>query len=76
MRQTKPNQASYLERIIGFDLVTERKSRKLTQKQLAEILGVENYAVSRWEDGTRFPRPEHLVGLLEFLCQAKPRRSA
>ena len=43
-----------------------RESRKLTQEELAERLGVSGKAVSKWETGRGFPD----VSLLEPLAQA------
>lgn len=42
-----------------------RKERKLTQKELAEILNVTDKAVSRWETGKSYPDIETLVCISE-----------
>ena len=44
-------------------LVQLRKSRNLTQEQLAEELGVSRQAVSRWESGDSTPDMNNLLGL-------------
>ncbi len=43
-----------------------RKSKGLTQKELAEKLNVSDKAVSRWETGKGFPDVDSLVALSEF----------
>ena len=40
-----------------------RKQKKLTQKQLAALIGVKNSIVSFYEVGDRIPSPEMLVKL-------------
>jgi transcriptional regulator with XRE-family HTH domain len=44
-----------------------RLHRFLTQKQLAERLGVPYQMVQRWESGRVMPRPNHLKNLAEAL---------
>ena len=47
-----------------------REKRNLTQKQLAELLGVKQSHVSRWEAGTFKPNATTLKKLAEVLnCQ-------
>lgn len=47
-----------------------RKKRGLTQKQLAELLGVKQQNVSDWERGERSPSVKNLKKLAEILnCQ-------
>lgn len=40
---------------IGFFISEQRKSKGLTQEQFAEILGVTQKSVSRWETGKNMP---------------------
>ncbi len=47
-------------------LITLRKSRGLSQEQLAERLGVSRQAVSRWEMGETTPDMTNLEGLCTF----------
>jgi len=44
------------------------KSLNLTQRSLAERLGVGNSAVNRWAQGTR-PVPQYAVYVLELLTE-------
>ena len=45
---------------IGSNIKKYRKKRKITQEQFAEVLGVSDQAVSRWENGTTYPDIELL----------------
>lgn len=54
-----------LNKIGGF-ISEERKKKKYTQKQLADILNVSDRAISKWECGKGFPE----VSLLQPLCKA------
>lgn len=49
---------------IGKFIAQERKSKGYTQKQLAEILGISDKTISKWERGNGFPE----VSLLLPLC--------
>ena len=40
---------------LGNNIKKYRKDRKITQEQLAEVLGVSDQAVSRWENGATYP---------------------
>lgn len=44
------------------------KSLRLTQRSLAERLGVERSTVNRWAQGTR-PVPQYVVYVLELLAE-------
>ena len=50
----------------GSLIAQQRKSKNLTQRELAELLGVTYKAISRWETGTGFPD----VSILEQLAKA------
>ena len=50
---------------LGRFILTCRKEKNLTQKQLGEELGVTDRAVSKWENGKSFPD----ISLIEPLCQ-------
>ena len=51
---------------IGRHLAEKRKEKSLTQAQLAELLGVSDRSVSRWENGATMPD----VSLFQPLCAA------
>ena len=51
---------------IGAFIAQCRKEKSLTQIQLAELLGITNQAVSKWENGRGMPD----VSLLQPLCDA------
>lgn len=50
---------------IGKHITTLRKEKKLTQKELANILGVSDKSVSKWERGICLPD----VSLFKPLCE-------
>ncbi len=52
---------------VGKFISEERKKKNLTQKQLADLLGVTDKAVSRWETGKGYPDIEILKKLSEAL---------
>ncbi len=54
------------KKIIGENLAFLRKNAKLTQQELAEMLGYTDKAVSSWEKGNALPDVETLVTLCEF----------
>ena len=51
---------------IGAFIKALRKEKNLTQAQLAEILGVSNRTVSRWETGSNIPDLDMLIILAEY----------
>lgn len=44
-----------------------RKQKNLTQKQLADLIGVKNSIISFYEIGDRFPSPEIVIKLAAVL---------
>ena len=50
----------------GNYLYSLRKSRGMTQQELADRLGVTNKAVSKWETGEAFPETAQLVPLSDI----------
>lgn len=50
---------------IGKFIAKERKNKDYTQKQLADILGISDKTISKWERGNGFPE----VSLLLPLCK-------
>lgn len=51
----------------GGNLREVRRDRGLTQQQLADILGVQQRVVSRWETGAAAPHLNHMVLLAKAL---------
>lgn len=51
----------------GQKLKQLRKQKSLTQKQLAELIGVQNSVISFYELGDRFPSPEILIRIAREL---------
>lgn len=51
---------------IGFFMKELRKEKKLTQEQMAELFGVSNKTISRWETGNNLPDISLLVQLADF----------
>lgn len=51
---------------IGGFLKKLRKEKNLTQEQLAEIMGVSNRSVSRWETGANLPDLDILIQIAEY----------
>jgi len=51
----------------GENIARLRKAQKLSQQQLADIVGVEQPTVQRWEAGARKPNLEKLESLSEAL---------
>ena len=53
------------QRKTGALISAARKEKSLTQKQLAEKLGITDKSISKWERGISFPD----VSIVEELCQ-------
>lgn len=51
---------------IGKSIARERAARGLTQEQLAEIIGVEQETVSRFERGATLPPLTRLIQLADY----------
>ena len=51
---------------IGSFLKELRKEKKLTQEQLAEVLGVSNRSISRWENGVSLPDFDLVIELSRY----------
>ena len=50
---------------IGSFIAQKRREKNLTQEQLAELLGVSNKTVSKWERGKCMPD----YAIVELLCR-------
>jgi len=67
-RKSSPDLTSNATRaLLGKRLHDWRKSRGLPLKHVAREFGVSEGTWSRWEKGTRFPLPENLRLLAEFI---------
>lgn len=51
---------------MGF-LAERRQELGLTQAQIAEALGIDQAAVSRWESGMYLPKGRNLIALAKLL---------
>lgn len=51
---------------VGQFLKTLRSQKSITQAELAEILGVSNRSISRWENGTTMPDFDLVIELAKF----------
>lgn len=58
-------------RLLDLDPRSERRRLGLSSAQLADLLGCSESAVTRWETGTRAPRPQLLLRLLALLTQLR-----
>jgi len=50
---------------LGYRLRELRKEKKLSQEDLGKILGVTKVSISGYENGTRIPSMDILIGLLD-----------
>ena len=55
-----------MELTLASNIKTFRKERKLTQEQLAEVLGVTTGAVYKWESGMSVPELNLIVEMADF----------
>jgi DNA-binding transcriptional regulator YiaG len=51
-----------------------REALKLTQQQLADLIGAQRHTVARWETGVNEPRGANLKALRELAEKAKRKR--
>lgn len=51
----------------GEKLSVTRKSRNLSQEQLAELIGVSRQSISKWENNETYPETEKLIKIAEKL---------
>jgi DNA-binding transcriptional regulator YiaG len=61
------NPAQVERELIGRNLVRARLTRKLTQGEIADELGVDQSVVSMWERGRRRPSATYLTAVATFL---------
>ena len=48
-------------------LLKLRREKGLSQKELGDLLGVSNKAISKWENGESMPKTETMLKLAELL---------
>lgn len=58
-------------RMLDMDPRSERRRLGLSSAQLADLLGCSESAVTRWETGSRVPRPQQLLRLQALLVQLR-----
>ena len=56
-----------IKKLLGKRLQEIRKSKKMTQEQVAELVNIETGSLSNIENGKYFPTAENLDKLLEVL---------
>lgn len=69
-RPTSPaddDQDALLAARVGTAIAEQRRARGLTQAKLAEMINLEQEAISRWERGTRMPTLHRLQQLSDAL---------
>ena len=59
---------------IGQFLRECRKEKGITQEQLAEMLGVTNRSVSRWENGSNLPDLDILIEMADYYDVERTKR--
>ncbi|NHV27595.1 helix-turn-helix domain-containing protein [Burkholderia sp. D-99] len=64
---TDDNQDALLAARVGTAIAEQRRARGLTQAKLAEMIDLEQEAISRWERGTRMPTLHRLQQLSDAL---------
>ncbi|OJA78770.1 helix-turn-helix domain-containing protein [Burkholderia ubonensis] len=64
---TEDAQDALLAARVGTAIAEQRRARGLTQAKLAEMIDLEQEAVSRWERGTRAPTLHRLQQLSDAL---------
>ena len=50
----------------GKFITKKRKEQNLTQEQLAEVFGVSNRSISRWENGATMPDLDLLIEIARY----------
>lgn len=56
-----------INRFVGMKIKEFRKNKKLTQQDLADLVGVKNSAISNYEQGTRIPKRDFLFRVANAL---------
>lgn len=56
-----------IKKLLGKRIQNIRKSKKLTQEQIAEIIGIETASLSNIENGKYYPTAENLEKIINVL---------
>lgn len=56
-----------INKFVGMKIKEFRKNKKLTQQNLADLVGVKNSAISNYEQGTRIPKRDFLFRVANAL---------
>lgn len=56
-----------IKKIVGQKIQKFRKIKKITQEQLAEMIGIETVSLSKIETGRSYPTSENLAKISEIL---------
>lgn len=56
-----------LKKNLGEKIKELRKTRKLTQEQLAELVGIDSKNISKIENGNNYPAPETISAIADAL---------
>ena len=64
MRQNEPVEA---QMSIGENIRRKRETSKVSQKVLAEALGIAENTVASWEKGKNIPPSDRVIGIAKFL---------
>ncbi len=57
-----------INKFVGMKIKEFRKNKKLTQQDLADLVGVKNSAISNYEQGTRIPKRDFLFRVANALA--------
>lgn len=61
-------------KLLDLDPRSERRRLGLSAAQLADLLGCSESAITRWETGTRAPRPQQMLRLYALLIRLRARQ--
>ena len=64
--EAKKEGGAFMEHALAANIRAFRKARRLTQEQLAEVLGVTAGAVYKWESGLSVPELDLIVEMADF----------
>ena len=56
-----------MKQVIGENIAAKRKERGWTQAHLAELVGVKQLHISRWETGKHLPTIDQFIAIADAL---------